>query len=75
MGVATKSEAALNAAVLFDAAKQEQDRLRVALSPEEFEADRTQKWERFNQLCEEASREAQANGLTEEILAALLAEK
>jgi hypothetical protein len=45
------------------------------LPPEESAADRAGKWARFNELCEEASRQAEANGLTEEILTEILAEE
>ena len=46
-----------------------------ALSDEEFWKDRQRKIDEFNKLCEEASRQARENGLTEEILAEILAER
>ncbi len=53
----------------------EQDRLREELSDEEFWKDRQRKVEEFIKLCEEMSAEAEANGLTDEILAEILAER
>jgi len=46
-----------------------------ALSDEEFWKDRQRKIDEFNKLCEEMSAEAEANGLTDEILAEILAER
>jgi len=60
---------------MFEDAKREQERLRATLSPEELAEDRRRRIEKFNQLCQEASRQARANGLTEEILAEILAEE
>jgi len=59
----------------FDAAFEEQQRLRATMTPEEFEADRMLKVERLLSTCKELSKEAERNGLTEEILASILAEK
>jgi hypothetical protein len=59
---------------LFNADFEEEQRLRASLSPEAFQVNRINKWARFNELCEETSRRAEANGLTEEILAEILAE-
>jgi hypothetical protein len=49
--------------------------LRVAPSPEESWKNRQRNIDEFNKLCEEATRQARANGLTEEILAEILAER
>jgi hypothetical protein len=46
-----------------------------ALSDEKFWKDRQLKVEEFIKLCEEMSAEAEANGLTDEILAGILADK
>jgi hypothetical protein len=75
MPAETQPALAQSSKARFDAAFQEQERLRATLSPEEFAADRAEKWARFNRTCEEMSRNARANGLTDEILAELLADE
>ncbi len=74
MRTAVQPEARPTSSEIVEAARREQERLRATLSPEEFWKDRQRKIEEFNKLCEEASRQARANGLTEEILAEILAE-
>jgi hypothetical protein len=49
--------------------------LQPTLSTDAFEQGRQRKVEKFLQLCEELSKEAEANGLTDEILAEILAEE
>jgi hypothetical protein len=72
---ASQPAAQQDASQMFDAAVREQERLRATLSPEELAEDHRRRVEELNQICEEASRYARANGLTEEILAEILAEK
>jgi hypothetical protein len=75
MATTAQSEARQKVSEMFNATLREQERLRAVLSPEELEQDRQRKIEKFNRTCEELTREAQANGLTEEILAQILAEE
>jgi hypothetical protein len=74
MRASVQSETRQKASEMFEAGMREQGQLRATLSPEELEQDRQRKFEKFNKLCEEASRQARENGLTEEILAQILAE-
>ena len=53
----------------------EQERLRTEFSDEESWKDHQRKVEKFLRSCEEMSKEAEASGLTDEILAEILAEK
>jgi hypothetical protein len=53
----------------------EQERLPAEFSDEESWKDHQRKVEKFLQLCDEMSKEAEANGLTDEILAEILAER
>ena len=75
MRALTQSKSQQAASELFDAAVREQERLRTTLTPEELEQDRRLKFEALNRLSEQASRQARANGLTEEILNDILAEE
>ncbi|MFZ1084880.1 MAG: hypothetical protein WAN35_07945 [Terracidiphilus sp.] len=75
MRAAAQSQPDPAASAILSAPALEQDRLRTELSDEEFWKDRQRKISEFNKLCEEISREARANGLTEEILAEILAER
>jgi hypothetical protein len=62
-------------AAKFEARLREQEQLKTSLSPEQLSADHQRKVERFLKTCEELGREAEANGLTEEILAEILAKE
>jgi len=75
MPAETQSAPAQSAKVQFDTALEEQQRLRATLTADELAADHARKVADFLAFCEEASREAGANGLTEEVLAEILAEK
>jgi hypothetical protein len=75
MTAETKAAPAQTADAQFQVAMEQQRRLRTTLSPEEFEADRMLKVERLLRSCKELSEEAERNGLTEEILDGILAEK
>jgi prevent-host-death family protein len=70
-----------NFAAMIDAAQREPVRIRrherdvaVLLSAEEYERMNRERWTEFNRLSAIASEQAKANGLTEEILAEILAE-
>ena len=75
MRAAVQTQPGLTASTLLSAPAFEQEPARVELSDEEFWKDRQRKVEEFNKLCEEMSAEAEANGLTDEILAEILAER
>jgi hypothetical protein len=75
MRAAVQSQPALAASAVLSAPALERESARVELSDEEFWKDRQRKVEEFNKLCEEMSAEAEANGLTDEILAEILAER
>jgi membrane-bound lytic murein transglycosylase B len=75
MRAAVQTKPGMAASAALSAPALEQERLRTELSDEEFWKNRQRKVEEFNKLCEEISREARANGLTEEILAEILAER
>ena len=47
----------------------------VLVSPQDYEQIRKFKLEEFNRICEQASKEAQRRGLTEELLAEILADE
>jgi len=81
MTIVSATEAKQKFSALLDAAqrepvciqKHERD-VAVLLSAEEYRRLRADKWAEFDRLCDLASAEAKANGLTEEILAEILAE-
>ncbi len=75
MEAASKSERQQKTMELIDAIEREKERLRATLTPEEYEQWRQERIEEFIRLCESASEQAKANGLTEEILAEILAEE
>jgi hypothetical protein len=75
MRAAAQAESRQTASEILDAGAREQERRQTELSDEEFWKDRQRKIDEFNRLCEEATRQARANGLTEEILAEILAER
>ena len=69
-------------AALLDAAQRGPVRIRrhqrdvaVLVSAEEYERMNRDRWAEFNRLSAIASEQAKANGLTEEILAEILAER
>ena len=70
-----------NFAAMIDAAQREPVRIRrherelvVMVSASEYEQLREDRWAEFNRLAAIAAEQAKANGLTEEILAEILAE-
>jgi hypothetical protein len=75
MSATVQSKPGKAASVVFSAPAFVQEPLRTEVSDEEFWKERQRKIEEFNSLCEEASRQARANGLTKEILAEILAER
>ena len=75
MKAAAKSNEMVDLMANFEDARREQERLRATLSPEEYDRYRQERIKELNQLCERASAEARAKGLTEEILAQILAEE
>jgi hypothetical protein len=75
MRAAVQSQPGQTASTVLSAPALEQEPARVELSDEEFWKERQRKVEEFNKLCEEMSAEAEANGLTDEILAEILAER
>jgi prevent-host-death family protein len=81
MRTVAATEAKQRFAAIIDAAQQEpiviqrQNRdVAVIISPEQYERLRRYKIEEMNRLCDEVGRKAKAAGLTEEILAELLAD-
>jgi prevent-host-death family protein len=54
--------------------RRHQREVAVLLSAEEYERMNRERWAEFNRLSAIASEQAKANGLTEEILAEILAE-
>ena len=75
MRAAVQTKPGQAASAIRSAPALEQERPPTELSDEEFWKDRQRKVEEFNKLCEEMSAEAEANGLTDEILAEILAER
>ena len=79
--VISATEAKQRFAALLDAAQRGPVRIQrherdvaVLVSAEEYEATNRQRWAEFNRLSEAASAQAQGQGLTEDALAAILAE-
>jgi hypothetical protein len=75
MAATAKSKFRQSASEMFDVASCGQEQLQATLSPEKLLEVRRRNWEEFNRLCDEASRQARANGLTEEILSEILADE
>jgi hypothetical protein len=75
MRAAVQSKPGQAASAILSAPALEQERLRAELSDEESWKDHQRKVEKFLRLCDEMSKEAEANGLTDEILAEILAER
>jgi len=81
MQTISATKASQNFAAMLDAAQREPVRIQrhernvaVLISSEEYERMNRERWAEFNRLSASASEEAKANGLTEEILAEILAE-
>jgi antitoxin Phd len=81
MQTISATEAKQRFAALLDAAQREPVRIQrherdiaVLISAEEYERIRADRWAEFNRLSTIASEQAAANGLTEEILAEILAD-
>jgi soluble cytochrome b562 len=74
MRAAVQTKPGQSASAILSAPALEQERLQAELSDEENWKDHQRKVEEFLQLCDEMSKEAEANGLTDEILAEILAE-
>jgi hypothetical protein len=75
MRAAVQTQPSQAASAILSAPALEQERLQAELSDEESWKDHQRKVEEFLQLCDEMSKEAEANGLTDEILAEILAER
>ena len=82
MAVVSATHAKQNFAAVIDQAQREPVRIRrhdrdvaVLISPEEYERIRQLRVNELIRLSDEAGRQAQANGLTEEILQEILAER
>ena len=75
MRAAVQTKPGMTASVILSAPALEQERLQAELSDEESWKDHQRKVEKFLRSCEEMSKEAEANGLTDEILAEILAER
>lgn len=81
MPTVSATHAKQNFAAILDQAQREPVRIRrherdvaVVVSAEEYARMHKDPWAEFNRLSEIASAQAKANGLTEEILAEILAE-
>jgi prevent-host-death family protein len=81
MPTVSATHAKQNFAAILDQAQREPVRIQrherdvaVVVSAEEYERMHKDRWAEFNRLSEIASAQAKANGLTEEILAEILAD-
>ena len=81
MPTVSATHAKQNFAAILDQSQREPVRIQrherdvaVLMSAEEYERMNRERWAEFNRLSAIASEEATANGLTEEILAEILAE-
>jgi HPt (histidine-containing phosphotransfer) domain-containing protein len=75
MRAAVQTKPGRTASAILSAPALEQQPAQVEISDEENWKDHQRKVEEFLQLCDEMSKEAEANGLTDEILAEILAER
>jgi hypothetical protein len=75
MRAAVQSKPGQAASAILSAPALEQEPAQVEISDEESWTDHQRKVEKFLRSCEEMSKEAEANGLTDEILAEILAER
>lgn len=80
MQTVSATHAKQNFAAMLDAAQRGPIRIRrhdrdvaILVSPEDFERIQSRRWEQFDRLAAQASEQAQANGLTEDALQAILA--
>jgi len=81
MTIVSATHAKQNFAAILDQSQREPVRIQrherdvaVLVSAEEYQRLNRDKWAEFNRLSQLASEQAKANGLTEEILAEILAE-
>jgi prevent-host-death family protein len=81
MQTVSATKASQNFAAILDAAQHEPVRIQrhardiaVVISAAEYDRLRQDRWAEFNRLSAIAAEQAKANGLTEEILAEILAE-
>ena len=81
MQTVSATHAKQNFAAVLDLSQREPVQIRrherniaVLMSSEEYERMNRERWAEFNRLSASAAEEAKANGLTEEILAEILAE-
>jgi len=82
MRILSATEAKQKFAEMIDTAQREPVRIRrhnrdlaVVISAQEYERLNRDRWKDFNRLAAIAAEEAKANGLTEEILTEILAER
>ncbi len=74
MPAETQPALAQSSKARFEAAFQEQERLRATRSPEDYEQLRQQRVANLARLTEEMGKYAESQGMTDEILAQLLSE-
>jgi hypothetical protein len=75
MRAAVQTQPGQTPSSIFSAPALEQERFPADFSDEESWKDHQQKVEKFLRSCDELRRQAEANGLTEEILAGILADE
>jgi hypothetical protein len=75
MRAAVKTQPGQVTSAAFSAPALEQEPAQVEFSDEESWKDHQRKVEKFLRSCDELRRQAEANGLTEEILAGILADE
>jgi hypothetical protein len=75
MRAAVQTKPGKAASAIRSAPALEQERLQAGISDEESWKDHQRKVEKFLRSCDELRRQAEANGLTDEILAGILADE